>query len=91
MDVNDMEILHLESLTPDVVREIIRIIRSNGAIPALYTTDLLNQNVYYDTLEGACRFFAWYVTEDRRCERIDDVVQYADDARYIRQAAGRQL
>lgn len=91
MDVKNLSVLHKDTLAPDTVKEVVHVTRENGAIPALYTSDMLNQKVYYDTLDGACRFFSWYVSEDKRCDCIKDVMLYTDDIIQVGMIAGRQI
>lgn len=79
MDVKKNQVLHLETLTPEVVGKVVQVTREQGAIPALYNTDIFHQAVYYDTIDGACDFFKWYVTEDKRCERVGDIMEYTDN------------
>ena len=62
-----------------VVRDVIRITRKNKSIPALYSSDIINQKIYYDTLEDACEYFKWYVNSDSRCVRVDDIVNFTDN------------
>ena len=91
MDVKETRILYMETLTPEVVREVIKVTREQGAIPALYNSNILHQTVYYDTLEGACEFFTWYVTEDKRCIRIDDVMDYTENVLQVGMIASRDV
>jgi len=83
MDVRDVRVLHMEKLSGAAVEKALGVMRSRGAIPVLFTADVLNQRVYYDTLEDACGFFRWYVTNDERCERIDDIGSYTGDVLQI--------
>ena len=91
MDVKKNKVLHLETLTPEVVRKVVQVTREQGAIPALYNTDIFHQAVYYDTLDGACEFFKWYVTEDKRCERVDDIMEYTDNVLQVGMIAARDI
>ena len=91
MDVKKNQVLHLETLTPEVVREVVRVTREQGAIPALYNTDIFHQAVYYETIDGACEFFKWYVTEDKRCERVDDIMEYTDNVLQVGMIAARDI
>ena len=76
MDMREKRMLRMQTLPRDVAHEVIRIVRSHGAIPAIYDTEVENQQVYYDTLEGSCEYFEWYVREDPRCRMIDDITSY---------------
>jgi len=91
MDVREERILSMETLSPDVVKTIVTVTRENGAIPALYNTDIYNQKVFYDTVEGACSFFIWYVTNDSRCLRVDDVMGYLHDVLQVGMIAERRI
>lgn len=91
MDVKKNKVLHLETLTPEVVEKVVRVTRELGAIPALYNTDIFHQAVYYDTLDGACDFFKWYVTDDKRCERVGDVMEYTDNVLQVGMIAERDI
>ncbi|MCE5249582.1 HAD-IIB family hydrolase [bacterium] len=91
VDVRTGTVLHLEKLPSAVVREVVRITRELGAIPTLYSTDIHHQTVYYDTLEGACDYFTWYVTNDKRCTMIDDVMTVTDDVLQIGMIAAREI
>ena len=79
MDMRDNSIMHMARLEESIVRKIVEIFRSMGAIPTLYDTHIHNQTVYYDTTEGACKYFDWYVVKDPRCKKVDDVLVYAGD------------
>ncbi|MBT4482190.1 MAG: HAD family phosphatase [Candidatus Latescibacteria bacterium] len=79
MDVRDASVVHMVTIPSGTSKIIVRIMRNNGIIPALYTTNQENQQVFYDSLDGACEFFEWYVTNDRRCELVDDVMAYTGD------------
>ena len=81
--LQDDSIMHMETLESGLAKNVVESIRSHGAIPALYTTDIMNQRVYYDSLERACTFFKWYVKKDTRCELVDNVMDYIDDVLQI--------
>lgn len=91
VDVRDDSLRHLEKLTPEQVDDVVRITREEGAIPALYTTDMTNQQVLYDTLEKACDFFAIYIREDSRTRKVDDVLDHADDVLQVAMIAARDI
>ncbi|MFC1607591.1 HAD hydrolase family protein [Candidatus Latescibacterota bacterium] len=91
MDVRESRVLHLETLSSDIVRTVLGVIRGKGGIPALYDTDMLDQKVYYDSIDGACEFFTWYVTDDPRCVRVNDIMDYAGDTLQIGMIAGRDI
>jgi len=91
MDVKKNQVLHLETLTPEIVRKVVQVTREQGAIPALYNTDIFHQAVYYDTIDGACDFFKWYVTDDKRCERIGDIMEYTDNVLQVGMIAARDI
>ena len=46
IDVKDSSIVRMKTLAPPLVEKVIEVTRRNGAIPALYSTDILNQTVY---------------------------------------------
>jgi len=73
----------MEKLRPDIAERVVRIMRDEGAIPTLYDTNIKEQRVYYDTLEGACGFFEWYVTGDKRCRMVGDVLDHTGDVLQI--------
>ena len=79
LNVREMKVVHLASLDPEVVRTVVDAVRDNGAIPALYTTECEHQRIYYDTLEGACENFRWYIENDPRAVRVEDVAAVTDD------------
>ena len=83
LDVKDSDVVHIEKLPSDIVQKVIGIIRENNAIPALYTSNIHNQYIYYDTLEGACEYFEWYVNEDPRSVRVENVANHTDDIMQI--------
>jgi len=83
INLEDNGIMHMETIKSGLAKTVVESIRSHGAIPALYTTDIMNQRVYYDSLERACRFFKWYVKKDSRCELVDDAMDYIDDVLQI--------
>jgi Cof subfamily protein (haloacid dehalogenase superfamily) len=79
MDMRDKTVMHLARLEESIVRKIVEIFRSLDSIPTLYDTNIHNQKVYYDTTEGACMYFDWYVVKDPRCKKVGDVLDYAGD------------
>ncbi|MFC1528636.1 HAD-IIB family hydrolase [Candidatus Latescibacterota bacterium] len=83
MNVKDAGVVHMVTISSGLAEKIIRTMRDNGVIPALYTTNHENQRIYYDTLDGACELFEWYVTNDQRCALVDDVMTYTDDVLQI--------
>ena len=83
VDTINRRVLHMEKLPLETAEKIIHTMRAHGAIPALYTTNIEDQRIYYDTLDGACDFFTWYVTKDPRCVFVDDVLRYTEDALQI--------
>ncbi len=91
VDVQDQRVLHMETLSTDVTREIIRILRDRGTIPALFNTDIEDQYIYYDSLDGACEFFKWYVKKNSRTVRVDNVMAYTSDVLQIETIAEREV
>ena len=91
MDVHDSDVIHIERLSSTVVKNIIRIVRECGAIPALYDSNIENQRIYYDTLEGACEHFEWYIKEDPRCIRVENVENHTGDVMQIGMVAARDI
>ena len=91
MDVRDFDVVHLERLSSTVVKDVIRIVRECGAIPALYDSNIENQRIYYDTLEGACEHFEWYIKEDPRCIRVENVENHTGDVIQIGMVAARDV
>lgn len=79
MDMHDLNVVHIEKLPSTMVKDVICIARENACIPALYDSNIKNQQIYYDTLEGACKYFEWYIREDPRCVRVKDVMNYTSD------------
>lgn len=91
MDLPREAVVHMETLPRDIVRKAVDVMRSLGAIPALYDTNQFDQRVYYDTLDGACEFFEWYVTTDKRCHRTDDVLALDIDVLQIGTIARKDI
>ncbi|MFC1692459.1 Cof-type HAD-IIB family hydrolase [Candidatus Latescibacterota bacterium] len=91
MDMRENKVLYMESIQPEDTEVVVEVIREKGAIPALYNTNLLDQRIYYDSLEGACSFFEWYVTEDPRCVLVDDVMDYTGDVLQIGTIAEKRM
>jgi 5-amino-6-(5-phospho-D-ribitylamino)uracil phosphatase len=90
VDVKNNTPAFLEKLTPETAAAIIRVTRSSGAVPALYTTDIDDQKVLYDTLEGASDYFSWYIREDQRTHKVTDVMDHTGDVLQIGMIASRQ-
>ena len=74
IDAPQREIVALHALPGSIVREIVEAARETGVLPALYTADMFEQKVYYDTLEDAPEYFRWYMESDSRCVMIPDVL-----------------
>jgi Cof subfamily protein (haloacid dehalogenase superfamily) len=91
MDLPREAVVHMETLPRVIVRKAVDVMRSLGAIPALYDTNQFDQRVYYDTLDGACEFFEWYVTTDKRCHRTDDVLALDIDVLQIGTIARKDI
>ena len=83
INVREAGILRLDKIPPEVSSEVIGTVRANGAIPVLYNTNIFNQSMFYDTLENACEYFVWYLTNDRRSVRIRDILEHVDDVMQI--------
>jgi len=79
LHVRDLRVVHLERLGSAIVREVVEVMRKNGSIPVLYTTDFKDQHIYYDTLAGACEYFRSYIELDPRAVKVDDVLDHTDD------------
>ena len=79
MDVREASVVHMVTIPSGTSEKIVRIMRDNGIIPALYTTNQENQQIFYDSLDGACELFEWYVTNDHRCKLVDDVMAFTGD------------
>lgn len=91
VDIRDGSIIHLERIEPGIAAAVAGIIRRNGAIPTFYTTNIHDQHIFYDTLDGACDYFRWYVEHDRRSVRVPDVLAHADDVQQIAAIAARDI
>ncbi len=89
VDVFGGDILHLKTIPPESVRAAVPYFRSRGAVPVLYNTDIQSQKMYYDTVEGACEFFTWYVNNDPRSTRVDDIMEFAGEVQQIGSIAPR--
>lgn len=90
VDIRSSEILLLERIPADVVGEVVGVFRSHGAVPVLYSADIFNQKMYYDTIEGACEYFVWYVGNDLRSTRVEDIMAFAGDVQQIGTIAPRE-
>ncbi len=88
-DLGTDESIHMETLSPPAAARVIEATRARGGIPAVYDADLDNQRVYYDTLDGACELFTWFVTNDKRCEMVSDVMAMTGDVLQIGTIAER--
>ena len=91
VDVQNGEILLLKRIPPEVVAEVVAAFRVRGAVPVLYSADIFSQKMYYDTVEGACEYFVWYVSQDPRSARVDDIMRYANDVQQIGTIAPREV
>ncbi|MFC1541641.1 Cof-type HAD-IIB family hydrolase [Candidatus Latescibacterota bacterium] len=91
LDLRDFSVIHAETLSPEIVKEVIGIARNCGAIPALYDPGVIDQKIYYDTLEGACEYFEYYINTDPRCVRVDNVEQYAGNIMQISTVAEKDI
>jgi len=89
--VKDMNVVHIEKLRPSLIQEVIGIARDHHTIPALYTSDVKNQNIYYDTLEGACEFFVWYVNNDPRSVRVENISNHIEDIMQVSLVAEKEV
>ncbi len=89
IDVLGGDILHLRTIPPESVRKAVPLFRGRGAVPVIYNTDIQSQKMYYDTVEGACEFFTWYVGNDPRSTRVDDIMDYAGEVQQIGSIAPR--
>jgi Cof subfamily protein (haloacid dehalogenase superfamily) len=90
LDIRGGNIILLERIPADVVGEVVRVFRSHGAVPVLYSADIYNQKMYYDTTEGACEYFVWFVGNDLRATRVDDIMEFAGDVQQIGTIAPRE-
>lgn len=91
MDVREDHIMALHTLEEAQVAHAVQVIREGGAIPALYDADIHDQSVYYDTLDGASEYFRWYVREDPRTRKIDDVLAAPGDFLQIGAIAEKRI
>lgn len=91
MDVHSECVVHMETLSPSIIADTVETMRRLGAIPSLYNADQFGQKIYYDTLEGACEFYEWYVTKDPRCVMVDDVMAIEEDILQIGTIAKREI
>lgn len=91
IDVLTDDVVHMEKLDSGLVAAAVNIIREKGAIPALYSSDLHNQKVFYDTLDGACDHFAHYIDHDSRTVKVDDVLNYTDNILQIGLIAAKDI
>jgi len=91
MDIREQRVIHMETLAENAVRRSVDVMRGRGVVPTLYNTDQLNQRVYYDTVEGACEYFKWYVGNDPRCVMVDNVYDYTGDVLQIGSIAERDV
>jgi Cof subfamily protein (haloacid dehalogenase superfamily) len=89
VNIRESNIMHQDTIPPDVVGEVVEVVRRNGAVPVLYDTDIYNQRLYYDTTEGACDFFVWYVNTDRRSTRVPDIMAHTGNVQQIGSIAPR--
>lgn len=83
VDVRDSNILHLERVPADIVEAAVAVVRKNGSIPTLYSADIYDQSIYYDTVDGACDYFKWYVGQDKRSVLVDNVLAYAGNVQQV--------
>jgi len=91
MDVREDRIMALYKLDEEQLAKAVSVIRSEGAIPALYDTDMHHQTVYYDTLEGACEYFNCNNTQDPRAHRIDELLTVAAEIFQIGTIAEKRI
>jgi Cof subfamily protein (haloacid dehalogenase superfamily) len=90
VNVRESNIMHLEKIPSPVVGEVVEVVRRNGAVPVLYDADIYDQKLFYDTTEGACDFFVWYVNNDKRSARVPDVLAHAGNVQQIGSIAARE-
>jgi len=90
VDMRTGEILLLERIPPEIVREVVGTFRARGAVPVLYSADIFHQKMYFDTVEGACEYFVWYVRNDPRSTRVDNIMKHAHDVQQIGTIAPRE-
>ena len=87
----EMDVVYCEVLSPDTVAEAVRIMREHGAVPALYNSRVEAQTVFYDTIEGACDLFTWYVGRDPRFILVDDSLAYTEGILQIGTIEAREV
>jgi Cof subfamily protein (haloacid dehalogenase superfamily) len=90
IDVRKAEILHLDKIPPEVSSEVIAAVHANGAIPVIYNSNIFNQSMFYDTLDNACEYFTWYLTNDRRSVRVQSILDHVDDVLQIGMIENRE-
>ena len=90
IDIRKGEILHLVKIPPEVSRDVITIVSANGAIPVLYNSNIFSQSMFYDTLENACEYFTWYLTNDLRSVRVQNILEHVDDVMQIGMIENRE-
>lgn len=83
VNVKNSQILHMDLISREVVGDVVRLIRGNGAIPVVYNADIHNQRIYYDSLKDACTFFEWYVGHDKRAVRVPEIMDYSGNIQQI--------
>ncbi|MFC1649958.1 Cof-type HAD-IIB family hydrolase [Candidatus Latescibacterota bacterium] len=91
IDMQNFSIIHAEKLSEEIVKEVIGIARDCGAVPALYDMSIENQNIFYDSLEGVCEYFEYYINTDPRCVRVDNVENHADNIMQISTVADKEI
>jgi Cof subfamily protein (haloacid dehalogenase superfamily) len=90
VDVRTRDVLLHETIPPEDAAGVIGIVRSEGAVPVIYSSDIFDQRIYYDTVEGACEYFVWYVNHDPRSTLVDDILLHAHEAQQIGAIAPRE-
>jgi hypothetical protein len=91
VDLRSGEILLLKRIPAEVVGEVVGAFRMRGAVPVLYNTDIFHQKMYYDTVEGACEYFVWYISHDQRSTRVDDIMRFTHDVQQIGTIAPKEV
>jgi len=90
VNLRESSIMHQKTIPAGVAGDVVKLIRRNGAVPVLYSKDIYNQQIYYDTTEGACDFFVWYVNNDKRSARVSDIMAFVEHTQQIGTIAARE-
>lgn len=90
VNINNSDILHMDMMSSEAVGDVVQVIRENGNIPILYNANIHDQRIYYDSMENACSFFEWYIQNDKRAVRVEDVLDYTENIQQLGAIAARE-